>query len=503
MPTARDIKIVRWVLILLLTGLAARALVRWYEEPVISVNYVEKLNELRRPEGFNFGDDGANLLEKASMIMKDRLLTGYRDITFNDANEQRWFVLRTPMWPGDMNDVDQKHLRAWLAQNQQVLGMFEYATGQQYCWFELKSHDGDMEYMRQSDLYGAHALGVGLLWRAKVRAADGDVKGGLDDLVTTCQASRHYTNLPSFMEWWAGANLVQMSCVAAVEMAARAKLTSQDLARLAEVIETSGRPYCSLGSLLEWNRFYVYDRVQRCFSDNGHGDGQLLVGSMLRQRRRAGGNPTVGIVSVADFFDGVKDIAGIIYTTDGRKTLLAKWDNVLDQTRELGEVPLWQLDGRYKSRLDALDDQFKKNDFLTMILGFSPLSAIVRAPQEKRVVIEGTLATIAVLRYKADKGTLPQAWADVVNGGYLKEVPIDGYSGQPFVYEKTDDGFRLSSIGKDTTRYNMPERRPIVFWPVEEFKGQLKGTSDAAANLRDMAHAMAARKPNTATDPNE
>jgi len=54
----------------------------------------------------------------------------------------------------------------------------------------------------------------------------------------------------------------------------------------------------------------------------------------------------------------------------------------------------------------------------------------------------------AISLYTADKGTAPNDLAQLCPS-YLKEVPTDPFSGKPFRYKKTDEGWLLWSIGTD------------------------------------------------------
>jgi hypothetical protein len=64
----------------------------------------------------------------------------------------------------------------------------------------------------------------------------------------------------------------------------------------------------------------------------------------------------------------------------------------------------------------------------------------------------------------------------LVDGGYLKQLPADPFSGGALVYKKTDDGFTLYSVGLDmvddggagTARNRWrDEAKDAVFWPTE------------------------------------
>jgi hypothetical protein len=470
MSATRDIKIAKWILILVLAAMAGKALLNWMEEPKVSIDYVSELNILRRPEDSNDSNDGSVAFLKACKVIDNQCFGGRRYLVFNNANGERWFVLDRPLWPGDMNDVEKKNLRAWLADNDQVFRMTEYAMSREHCCFELYARDDDFNYIElQRDITPTRELSEAFFWRAKMKAADGDIAGALQDVMLVADMSRHFVNYPYGPEWWIGARLVEDSCWVALEMAARTTLTDGQLAAIAAHIEQNGQAFYTIGTSLESERFRIYDMVQRFYSDDGHGDGRLLAGhgyrySISRATYRRSLRDKPGLML---------DSLGVAYSTDGRKETLARWDRMVEKAATLSELPLWELRGRRAADLNSLETEAKGNTMLES--GGSILKGYVCAPQKTRSIIEGTLTTLAVLRYKADRGALPDTLDELVTAGYMKEVLLDRHTGQPFIYRKTADGFTLYSRG-EVSDDGRGWRRRITFWPVE---GYYRGYSTA------------------------
>jgi hypothetical protein len=87
-----------------------------------------------------------------------------------------------------------------------------------------------------------------------------------------------------------------------------------------------------------------------------------------------------------------------------------------------------------------------------------------------------TVASIALLRWRKDKGQFPQRLDELVGGGYLSSLPADPYSDGPLKYRRTEGGFILYSIGENfkddggdpnAPGAHMGYRTPldIVYWP--------------------------------------
>jgi len=66
-----------------------------------------------------------------------------------------------------------------------------------------------------------------------------------------------------------------------------------------------------------------------------------------------------------------------------------------------------------------------------------------------KVETDSLITTLALLRYKADEGQLPENLDELVASGYLKKLPMDPYSDGSLVYRKIDEDFVLYSLGAD------------------------------------------------------
>jgi len=100
-----------------------------------------------------------------------------------------------------------------------------------------------------------------------------------------------------------------------------------------------------------------------------------------------------------------------------------------------------------------------------------------------QVDVGATVTILAALRYKQNVGNYPQSLNELINAGYLIELPMDAFSGRPLVYKRTDDNFILYSVGlnytddggesgKDTKGRVKKWRSDgdAVFWPVPKLQ---------------------------------
>ena len=102
---------------------------------------------------------------------------------------------------------------------------------------------------------------------------------------------------------------------------------------------------------------------------------------------------------------------------------------------------------------------------------------------------KAVITTAAVLRYKKEKGEYPDTLEQLVEAGYLKELPMDPYSDKPLMYKKyprgqqavhptdtAEDNFLLYTPGPSLVDHGgkagekgmWREDGDTIFWPVEK-----------------------------------
>jgi hypothetical protein len=92
---------------------------------------------------------------------------------------------------------------------------------------------------------------------------------------------------------------------------------------------------------------------------------------------------------------------------------------------------------------------------------------------------EATLTTLALQRYRREKGSYPATLDELKQAGYLNVLPADPYSDKPLSYKTANGSFILYSLGPDfhddggeSGRNQEGRPKPwadkgdTVFWPV-------------------------------------
>ncbi|GAH49898.1 unnamed protein product, partial [marine sediment metagenome] len=137
----------------------------------------------------------------------------------------------------------------------------------------------------------------------------------------------------------------------------------------------------------------------------------------------------------------------------------------------VGQKTPWQWKAEQINPEKEIKKIKEKNPFVKI---FCP--AFVKVAQifaRSRAESDALTTTLALLRYKANKGQLPEKLDELILAGYLEALPTDPFSGGPFVYKRLGDDFMLYSFGTDCdddggTHNRSWDKDDQVFWPVQQ-----------------------------------
>jgi len=119
------------------------------------------------------------------------------------------------------------------------------------------------------------------------------------------------------------------------------------------------------------------------------------------------------------------------------------------------------------------------------------MTKIIEIEYRSRTDTQALITTLALMRYKSDKGAYPAALPELVRAGYIKELPTDPFSNNPLVYQQTRESFTLYSFGVDydDDGGDMARNRKgnirmwanegdAVFWPVQSTESARKQAAE-------------------------
>ena len=375
-------------------------------------------------------------------------------------------------WPADFNDVEMQQLTQWLSENDEALDLLIQGIKKPYYWYVYTLAETDLnkgtngfipvliDNILMENLSEYRTLARALNWRSRYKAYQGNIESALDDCVSLVKFGRHQQGKGLLIEQLVGTAVESLAHGSISEIIVKADVPADTLKNIQEKLQAEFADPQNVIDL-DGEKAFLYDYIQRTFTDDGTGGGRML----------ARGAP----LAVGDWKTGMWRFATLSYP-DRREVT-----RMVDQYYELAgklldETPL---------QLERTDESEKLGE----IAGKSFLMKIL-APAHDRIVNIcwrakthriAVLTMLALARFEKEKGRYPDNLATLVELGYLKEMPRDPYSDGPLVYEKTDDSFILYSFGEnlsddggrvarrdDGSIKQWANNGDWVFWPVPE-----------------------------------
>ena len=398
----------RWIalgILGLLIALAAICIARFVSaKPTIATNYAIQYNDLTRPAPYDPNDNAAPLYAKAFEILA--------------------------AWPSDREALD----------------MVVRAAEKPYWWIELTCLDwtsGRMQTQIGTQMVGFRRAAQGLRDRAVRLAGDGDVDQALQSVATIGNMARH-AGRPGTMlgHGLVGPALNGLAQSTAFALLAEHTIDTDRLEAFQQDIEATLVTQAPLSFAGEHIR--LRDLVQRYFTDNGKGDGHLIVGKILDDYRRMEKSPN----ELADAAAYLNHLV-IAWRHPSRKETAQVIEDLVPWLDELARQTPWQLHQRNTSYADEIRKRIANHYFLELAQLDRSLGRPIEIHYRAHVSGEALVATIAVLRYRQDRGQWPESLEELVGDGYMRRIPADPFSGKALVYKPTGETFLLYSFGTD------------------------------------------------------
>jgi hypothetical protein len=424
--------------------------------PNISVNYADWLNEQGR----------------AGRAESQNAYPYYDKAVAASVRMPKLLIESKVQWPADFNDVEMQQLTQWLSENGEALDLLIQGIKKPYYWYVYTLAETDLnkgtngfipvliDTILMDNLAEYRTLARVLNWRCRYKAYQGNAESALEDCVSLVKFGRHQQGKGLLIEQLVGIAVEALAHGSILLIIERVDVPADTLKDIQEKLQDEFSSAQKVVNL-DGEKAFLYDYIQRTFTDDGSGGGRML----------ARGAP----LAVGDWKTGMWRFATLSYP--GRREVTRMVDQYYELAGQLlDETPL---------QLERTDESEKLGE----IAGKSFLIKIL-APAHDRIVNIcwrvkthriAVLTMLALARFEKDKGRYPENLASLVELGYLKEIPLDPYSEGPLVYKKTDGSFILYSLGEnlsdDGGRVARREDGRIkqwasegdwVFWPVPE-----------------------------------
>ncbi len=396
-------------------------------KPVITTDYVAEFNRLVRPVA-DESQNASPLYDKAVQLLK-------ANSDYNDVKE----LLRKKY---DEATADEKEkIEKWITTNKGIFDLVIAGSQKPYYWRIYQNHHPDlgMIYVLMPELGEFRTFARFLSWRAQFFAEQGRYEDSFSDLTVCYRLGRHIRQgNKTLIEQLVGIAIEAISVGTIRDILGEHKIDSPALKALQENLE---RAFANENSVINFaaEKLFMYDETQRCFTDSVFGS-HLYLPHFIGLSATTG---TSGSETGPDFATAFR----ILFTQPGKREtrqmagrLYNYYDNIAHKTPA-------------QIHSEMIDDG---KEFMKIVKGnlllwmLAPASGrVVETGYRNKTEVQATVATIALQRYKEDKGQYPDSLNDLIAAGFLKELPIDSYSDKPLIYRKTDTGFTLYSIGRN------------------------------------------------------
>jgi hypothetical protein len=485
-------------------------------KPVITTNYVAELNHMVRPvadESLNaaplyrkavdlheeLSDDFLLFFAKNHQAIVDEEFPRRVEVlaikinrVFSDRNHQNFqeerqdiqdevFKIFSQFVGKKYNKltVEQRNIaERWLQEHNDALELIIEGSQRPYYWrtYETKTSVGGMIGVLMPNLSEFRGLAYALRLRAWLRAEQGGYQSALADMKSCYRFGQQIRGDKILIEQLVGIAIEAISVHTIRDIVGGYEIDSTVLAdfqRSFEQIIADENFAISLKS----EKLFIYDEIQRCFTVDRIGKGHLYLPRFRKISDMSGNYEYEG--ELEDFiFDALVSAPLLLMHPNKEQTLRTAnafygyYEKLSLKTALQGHIESEDMDKK-------VGEFLKGNYFLNKLT--PAVLRVIQISHRLPVDVKGTLAMIAIFRYKSDKGRYPQNFNQLVTTGYLKQMPMDSYSDRPLVYKKTENNFMLYSIGpnfvddggepgrdrKGRVKLWMDEG-DVVFWPQPE-----------------------------------
>lgn len=387
--------------------------------PNVSVNYADWLNERGR----------------AGRAESENAFPYYIKAAGASVKMPRGLLGRRGKYPTDFNDTEMQQLLQWITDNSKSLELMIEGIRKPYYWAVHSSVGADfskgaiMDETVMENLSGYRTIAFALNWRSLYKAHSGEVESGLDDCISLLRFGRHQQGNGLLIEQLVGVSIEALAHSSISMIIEKVDISGETLKRIYEQLQ-SGFTESHDVINLEGEKVFLYDYIQRSFTDDGSGNGRVL----------ARGVP----VAIGDWKSGLWRF--VTFSYPDRREVTAKVDQYYNLASEdLAETP-WQA-GQEDESEKYMEEIAGDSYFLKLLTPAH--DRVARIEWRMKTMRLGLLTLLALERFEKDKGEYPENLCTLVELGYLKEIPDDPYSDGPLVYKKTDEDFILYSLGEN------------------------------------------------------
>jgi hypothetical protein len=333
-------------------------------------------------------------------------------------------------WPKDLPEKKLILSKQWIAANSKALIQLESAAKMSYSWKKRSSRHNTVYGMCLLDLKKLEHLGLILNWRAKLAAIDSDFESSVKYILIAYQLGLHMLG-PTFVpEQATGLDIVANTICSASLILERTEINPAMMGMLQSQIEQLiDRRTCALD--LRAEKILVLDIIQKIVTDNG----QINMKSATLVLN------SLGIELTDEEKQAIKKLNGLQTVKSVKKTF-SQLENRLSKE-------YWQQKREKCSIKKYIKNITNENVLIQLLLNNAIYEYEIRTVAMCKTLTNSLITSLAILRYRSERGCYPNKLDELVKNGYLSELLLDTFSGKPFVYRQANDDFKLYSYSFD------------------------------------------------------
>lgn len=447
-------------------------------KPTVRIDYLAELNRMAQPQISDEDNAWPHYERAIELFVKpgDKLM---EIPAFQDwkGSDYRSFEA--------LSEQERQEIGKWIRQNEAAWQQFVAGSLKTYCYrgYTKGKNDPLLAVVLPHLATLRDLLTIGI-FHGRMQIAQGQTAQALDDCLAVVRAGSHWQGWGTIIEQLVGLAISRTGYEEILYITATEEVSAADLKRLQQQLSQiypGGYPLMDI----EGERLLFHDVVQHIFTDGGPGGGHLIPKRLSTIDEIIGGD-----------FDGMDGLVfgtamGMIHAR--RDDTIAKFDRIFDRQIEAAKMTPYERRAGKALHDEKIFMASSKYRYAIVHLFMPALGRASEVAYRGRSLHDATLTVLALQRWHLEKGQYPMSLSELVDAGYIEQVPMDPYSDKPLVYHRIGDDFTLYSLGEnfaddggkvigegnDRKRWGNDEDGDRVFWPVpkSEVKKEQSGRS--------------------------
>ncbi len=383
---------------------------------------------------------------------------------------------------------EKKLIVEWVEENEEAWREFVAGSSKSYCYREYQLQDVGEDKLLW-EIGSTHfnsirrLIRVGI-WRSRIDLEQGQIQQSIDDCLAIARAGSHWHGKGTIVEQLVGLGIGRLAYEEIFDVLAVQRYSADELKRLQNQLSQlypQGYPLINM----EGEKLAFLDVVQRIFTDGGHGGGHLIP-----QKAGMFENMYDDIVEITEDIpvgrEFVKNatLTSMCLLHARRDATIAAGNQVYKQAEMIVKMSPSERHKRDVGSIEEVIISMPRYRYTLLEYLIPAAERVSELSYQGRVLYEATTAILAIQRWRLEKGGYPRTLDELIETGYLKELPKDPYSDKSLIYKKTEDNFVLYSIGinfaddggkvfekeGEVQKWGVGEDGDAVFWPVAKLR---------------------------------